>query len=505
MTGVIEVVLGCPRELEAKARYVFDTLLIAAGLRTDYRKEPSGNGPFVWYGDRAARPSATSAGISILHCSKAWDFLQRGAGPTDCTTVHGLPVPFGGSRATTESALDIEFDLVANAFYFLSSWQERALARSGARALFAESVFAREKIPQSIVDSYLALLLERLQTLPGLPGRGVSQRPIWAAGRRFAVVLSHDVDYLPTGLFDIVAQAGRTMARHLMRQKSVREAAAAFAGLVRALAIGRDPFGCVPHIILEEQRRGVRASFQVAVARRHPKDVNYSIDHPRIRDYLGIITRSGFELALHGSYRSTENDHWYGEEVATLTAALGAPIGSRQHYLAFDYDVLFSAQERAGIEYDMSLGYPDHPGSRVGFSYPFFPYNINEDRPYRVLQIPLVLMDVTLRSYMHLDARHAWDVMDQTLRGLQRQGGCASVVWHPIVFGNARDPGYGDLFWKMVDTINQRGGLATDGRTINRIWRRRASAYASFAFAERGPSSPASQQTMADERMEGCA
>jgi hypothetical protein len=505
MTDTVEVILRCREEFEARCRYVFDTLLVAAGIRAEYRAEPSGTLPYILYGENPAQFATVPGRLTVAHCTAAWSILGEGQDFRDWVCVRGLPVLCASQSEKSGPDYDIGFDLAANAFYFLSSWAERGEAGSSVRPMFSESVFGKLRIPQDIVDRYLSLLLEYLKAIPKAPSRAGTATSCWAAGRRFAVVLSHDVDYLPSGLVDVLSQGARTVLRHLVRQRSVRDAAFATAGLMRALATGRDPYGCIPHIISEEQRRGVRASFQIAVARRHPKDVNYSIDNRRTRDYLRVITRSGFELALHGSYRSTENDHWYGEEVATLTAALGAPIGSRQHYLAFDYDVLFRAQEHAGIEYDMSLGYPDRPGSRVGFSYPFFPYNISEDRPYRVLQIPLVLMDVTLRSYMDLDARRAWDVMDLTLRSLQRQGGCASVVWHPIVFGNARDPGYGDLFWKMVDTIKQRGGLATDGRTINRIWRRRASGYASFAFAERAPHVIASDGMTRDERMGGYA
>jgi hypothetical protein len=174
------------------------------------------------------------------------------------------------------------------------------------------------------------------------------------------------------------------------------------------------------------------------------------------------------------------------EEVSTLARHFRRPRGSRQHFLAFNYDLLFTAQEQAGIEYDMSMGFPDHVGSRTGFSYPYFPYCLEQERPYDVLQIGLVLMDVTLRGYMGLLAEEAWGVIDRQLEALSLIGGCASVVWHPIVFGGARDPGYGELFWKMVERIKQTRGLATDGATINDYWRARARQYSSFANFDRG-------------------
>jgi hypothetical protein len=279
----------------------------------------------------------------------------------------------------------------------------------------------------------------------------------------------------------VAKQGVKTLLRHLVRQRDPGDALRAAAGLSRALLRGRDPYGCVPEIVERERQLGVRSSFQVAVGRRHPNDVNYRIEDERVRDYLRVITDEGFDLCLHGSYRSTENRAWYIEEVALLSRRLGTPRGSRQHYLSFNYDALFSAQEQAGIEYDMSMGYPDRTGPRAGFSYPYFPFSLERDRPYDVVEISLFLMDVTLRSYMGLKGRRALEAVRDALDDLKSKGGCASVVWHPIVFGGARDPGYDRLFWELIDDVRRAGGLPTDGRTINDYWRERARVYSSFA------------------------
>jgi hypothetical protein len=271
--------------------------------------------------------------------------------------------------------------------------------------------------------------------------------------------------------------------RHLVRHRDPGDTLRAIAALVRTLARGGDPYGCVPAIIQHEQRRGVRSSFQIAVARRHPRDVNYSISDERTCRYLSVIRDAGFELCLHGSYRSTERAEWYVEEAVHLRERLGAAQGSRQHFLAFRYDTLFSAQEQAGITYDMSLGFPDQPGPRAGFSYPYFPYCVEHDRPYDVLQLSLFLMDVTLRGYLGLKAAAAWPRVVAMLDELRSKGGCVSIVWHPIVFAGARDPGYDQLFWRLVDYVCDTDGLATDGRTINDFYRERARTYSSFARA----------------------
>lgn len=486
MNQPLYLVLRCGDALVAKVRYVLDTLFMAAGVPVVYAADAPSTGPWVLYGPEREGWNAQDRRLAIYHCPEAWRMFERGSDIDSVASIDGLCGVFPQRGAGFSSPTDIPFDIIANAFYFLSSWPERVeTLRGQTRTLHAASVFGRLGVPQDIVDGYLDRIMAMLDALCerlGLPG---AERTRWPQGASYALVLSHDVDFVPSGFTDVAKQGFKTVLRHLVRQRDPADALRAATGLVRALVGGRDPYGCVPEIIEREREIGVHASFQVAVGHRHPDDVNYRIEDDRTRAYLRAIPDSGFDLCLHGSYWSTKNPDWYVEEVALLTERLGRPLGSRQHFLSFDYDTLFAAQERAGIQYDMSMGFPDRTGPRAGFSYPYFPYCLDEDRPYDVVEISLFVMDVTLRSYMGLKGVRAWEAIEAALRDLQDKRGCVSVVWHPIVFGGARDPGYDRLFWDMVDYVRGTGGLATDGRTINAFWRERARAYPSFAVQRR--------------------
>jgi hypothetical protein len=481
------VVLRCADGLLPKVRYVFDTLLMAAGVAVSYSDAAPATGPWIFYGARKPEGPPLERCLAVAHCPQAWTVFSRGvaAEPSGADPgVGGIPRVFAEVQANFVEPDDIAFDLVANAFYFLASWEERIRpGGSAARALYTDCAQHRLRVPQDIVDRYMDRLLQGIDSLAiGVGDGDVRSAHRWPGDSRFAVVLSHDVDFVPAGFVDNAKQGGKTFLRHLVRERKPIDAARTATGLLKAFLARRDPYGCVPQILARETSLGVRASYQVAVGHRHPNDVNYRIEDDATRDYLHAICDAGFDLCLHGSVRSTENPDWYVQEAALLGERLSRPLGSRQHYLSFDYDGLFSAQERAGIQYDMSMGFPDRTGPRAGFSYPYFPYCVEEDRPYDVVQISLFLMDVTLRSYLGLDVSRADGVIANTLSELQRKQGCASVVWHPIVFGGARDPGYDDLYWRLVDRVLQNGGLATDGKTINDFWRRRASGYPSFSF-----------------------
>jgi hypothetical protein len=478
--AAVPAVLRCDRSVARRARYVIDTLLLAAGVPACYAEEPPAEGPWILYAPVTDATTASQRCLHLWHDPAAWDRLD---GNTPIERAHAdeemPPRVFAGLNKGAAHGASVAFDLPANAFYFLSSWAER---RGGAarRQLYATSEFSRLGIAQDVVDRYMAYLVDRLAQLTQRLGGQPTRAPEWPGGYTFAVVLSHDVDFLPVQATDNLVQGAKSVLRHLLRQGDPGDAWRAARGLVRALTQGRDPYGCIPQVLAREREMNVRSSFQIAVGHRDARDVNYRLEDDRVRDYLRAIVDAGFEVNLHGSCLSTDNPQWYVEEAHLLAQRLARPLGSRQHFLSFDYDALFTAQETAGIRYDMSMGFPDRPGPRAGFSFPYFPYNLREDRPYRVLQISLFLMDVTLRGYLGLRADRAQPTINACLDALQAKRGCASIVWHPIVFGGARDPGYDDLYFRLVERVRDGGGLATDGRTIDAFWREQAHHYPSF-------------------------
>jgi hypothetical protein len=478
----VPIVLRCGEKLRKRVQYVFDSLMLAARIQVAYVSRPPSEGPWLLYAPSAEASVVDRRCVRIPHCPAAWEFPETGVLGGHLVISQGLRTFRKATHHDPMSESDVPFDLAAAAFYFLASCSERRpLGGSENRGLFENSVFRRYGIPQTIVDQYQGLLLSKLDLVLARSCWADRCPTIWPGGASHAVVLSHDVDFLSRGPVETISQGARTMLRHLVRQHAPKDAATALVRLLRAMCLGRDPYDDFAGIIAREKKMGVRASFLIAVGHRHKADVNYRLEQERVRRKLAPIAEAGFEVGLHGSVRSTERQEWYVEEVSTLAEYFSRPIGSRQHFLSFDYDSLFLAQEQSGIMFDMSMGYPDHPGPRCGFSHPYFPYSLEQDRPYRVLEIGLTLMDVTLRGYLRLQDEAAWRAIEDQLEHLRVTGGCASVVWHPIVFGGARDPGMDDLFWRLIQRVKDRGGEATDGRSINDYISAMLKSYPSFS------------------------
>jgi len=152
----LHVVLRCSSELLAKVRYVFDTLCMARGIPIVYISEPPHEGPWLLYGAVKEPYWPLGSCVTLAHCAEAWSFLGNEQEPSAVEIADGLAVVFPQRAAEFDPPLGISFDLVANAFYFLSSWTERyGPAKGRTRHLYANSIYARIGVPLDIVDQYL--------------------------------------------------------------------------------------------------------------------------------------------------------------------------------------------------------------------------------------------------------------------------------------------------------------------------------------------------------------
>ncbi len=225
MSTPLHIVLRCADAIEPKVRYVLDTLLMARGIPVAYSSQPPAGGPWLLYAPTKEAACTHERCLAIAHSPDAWRLFSRSLDVETATSVEALVAVFPERAAGFDPETDISFDIVANAFYFLSSWSERLEAgRAQTRGMYANSVFARLGVPQDIVDRYLDRIETKLRALCDRAGLAPWKPLAWPDGSEFALVLSHDVDFIPAGLGDTLVQGAKTMIRHLVRQRDPDDA-----------------------------------------------------------------------------------------------------------------------------------------------------------------------------------------------------------------------------------------------------------------------------------------
>jgi hypothetical protein len=456
----------------------------------------SATGPLVWYGAAAEMP-VTGPGTLHIHASPEAATFFAGQTPRHIedvtfTSWQGRRIPFlfdpGPGEGSIEG-LDAHFvqrsemvsmphDLIASAFYFLSCWEETVIPdrdRHG-RFSYGRSLAAQLGLSENVVDLYLDLFIALLN----LAGTGYwppVEIPTWAGGAPFVVCLTHDVDEVRKSRLSRLKFVWDHLARPELGHRCTPVHERTRFALITLLS-SHDPIWTLPTFMEMERRLGFTASYyfqaeagngSVSHLSFFRAESHYTLSEARVRHFIGDLLENGFEVGLHGTYQAGFDQDKLLREKAALAAVMNAePLGHRQHYLRMDYTTTLPIYERAGLQYDATLGYADHEGYRNQFSYPYHPYNHITDRPYQFLELPTVIMDVTLGGYRQLLAEQAWPVIETWLERICARRGCLTLLWHNIWDGIY--PGYFALYPQILTWINEHGGQGLAGRDVLRQW-----------------------------------
>jgi hypothetical protein len=174
-------------------------------------------------------------------------------------------------------------------------------------------------------------------------------------------------------------------------------------------------------------------------------DGDYSLDDPWVRALLREIHSRGHELGIHPSYDTYRNPDAIRSELERLRAACAAEgieqgaWGGRQHYLRWENPTTWRAYAEAGIAYDSSLHFPDHPGFRAGTCIDYPVFDLERGERLDVREQPLVAMEASFLQYLRLSHEEAYDRMAELKAHCRRVGGTFTFLWHNNRLQSARD------------------------------------------------------------------
>ena len=487
MPGDLKIVISSSPTTRKKARYVLNTFLVALGISHTFGDldEDSDAVPQIVYCQQVEHWQHLSKAVIIqespLIRGRMWDdqtlankitwnareFFGKETqvlGPVDSQVRGGISI------LSERSLVIINSDIIMSAFFFLSRAEEYWISdRDRAeRFPYRSSTFPSlnwSGIP--MVNQYLDIMSRSLAEAGILSGTEQESKRPWPGNKQFALCLSHDVDVLRRSVLGRIK--GLTTLT-ITKQSSKLDRSKA--GTVKALdyLLNSEPFWLFDDIVKIEEVYSAESTFFFASAPGSAEDPQYAASEPKLRALIHRLKDFGKEIGLHGSYHSFSDGAMLSSQKEQLELVSGPVRGSRQHCLRLDVGITFPLYEGLGFDYDSTLGFAEVEGYRSGFTFPYHPYNLVEDRPYNFTEIPLTVMDQTLFAYRKLSADGAWDAVKRQLEIAHDTTGCCTLLWHNHFFDECYAPGYRQVYIQALDWASTHGAWITSCGRVATWW-----------------------------------
>lgn len=385
-------------------------------------------------------PCCPSAWLALLgRAPRSLEALStRDVIPGDAQLPFDSPIPvlFWGegneegrkpfAEVSSNGSIVFHADIIATTFFMLSRWEEMVTsARDSLERFSATSSVAYQQgfLDRPIVDHYALILRAWLRLL----------LPEWQPlSPQFSVKLSHDIDNVRVSstLYGIIKRLGGD----LLKRHSLRQFWQTSLDLLwQIIAPERTSYFQGIYTLSELSNRYSLDSAFYFMAAFPPglPDNDYNLRSPLISKCIQKLNQQGFEIGLHPGYYTFNNPERLAIEKTHLDQVLGKTrYGGRQHCLRFQIPRTWRHLEQVGLTYDSTMTYADHEGFRCGTCHLFQPFDIEQDCQLKLWELPLIVMDVTLKKYRNLTPEQGQARILELARRCKQVEGIFTLLWH---------------------------------------------------------------------------
>jgi hypothetical protein len=385
---------------------------------------------------------------------------------------NNLPIIYEGNSdlrnfvVQYDNIVETNIDIIASSFFMLSRYEELMVNEKDQFGRFpaAASIAYKENfLTRPIVNDYIDMLWEWIDGFD----LGYERRTLWN-GKDFAACLTHDIDHTRRWTTRSICRELVNSGDMAFRKHSPLAAIRKVAKTTISVLSLKDPYWNFDEIMALEKYYGFSSSFYVFGDGKHRKLSNYSIYDGKISRLLSEIQDKGHEVGLHGSLDSYNDLEMLREEKENLERLVGDIFSVRQHFLKLSVPDTFTIHEKLHIKCDVTLGFAEHEGFRAGCCFPFRPYNIEEDRPLDVLEIPLTVMEGTFSEaqYKGMNEAEAWQSMESVLTEVKNHRGCVVLLWHNTHLSKFEHADSAVIYEQSLKWIADSNGLGTSAKYL---------------------------------------
>lgn len=367
--------------------------------------------------------------------------------------------------------ISTNIDMISDTFFMLTRYEEFINKRENYKERYGrfsvkDSICYRYGLIQRpIVNEYIELIWSLIQE-----ANFKGNRKKWWGNNEFAVCLTHDVDEIK--MYTDIFKVTKHMLALFIKYKDTKRALSFIKKYVEVLKdYKQDPFWTFEYLINTEIKYDFRSSFYFMSGGTSKYDGKYNINDKRLVKILDKLYKLGFEAGYHGSFYSYDNLVKMKEEIKSIEKNTQIQsYGCRQHFLRFKIPSTWEIQEKSGLLYDTTLGYAEIEGFRSGICFPYKPFDLIENRVLNIWEIPLIVMDVTLKDekYRHLNYKEGADVIINLINTVKKYNGVFTLLWHNTSFTDEWN-GWTQVYEDTIKYLYELNAFGVSGREVINI------------------------------------
>ena len=346
-------------------------------------------------------------------------------------------------------------DIVASAFFLITRYEEflRYNARYQGRVPFEETLEYKERFwDRPLTNEYAALLRSWIDTL--IPEKSSEAKLSLWEGRRAAICLTHDVDYYRKAKpLLMTAKLMSEFFRHKRFGRGLTHLSDFFMTILR---LKKDSYLAIDELLKMEA--GFKSTYYFLSAKTSRWYRSYRLDG-EVRDKIKRLKEEGCEIGLHVTPYAYNNFEAMKSEKESLEKVVKQrDYGVRHHELRWDPHNSWQIQDSAGFQYDSTLTFPEKGGFRCGICHPFQPFDLRNGKRLDIWEIPITLMDATLRDpkYLSMEPEEAYEEMLRYLLIIEKYHGVFVLLWHNTSFDEVDWKGWREIYDRFVAHISER-------------------------------------------------
>lgn len=265
----------------------------------------------------------------------------------------------------------------------------------------------------------------------------------WKDDAPYALCLSHDVDRIKKYWYHYLFYCKYGADKQIK-------------SLVQKMR-GTEPYFNIYKIAELEMKYNARSTFLFLNESHKELSTNfigrYKITDPKIVDAIKWLDSHGFDIGLHGSYYSYNNEDLLSKEKSILENIVGHKIFStRQHFLNHD-DSTLTIQRAIGLKYDSTIGNKNTTGEKL----PIFPYYDSSG----MMEMPVTVMD-TVKMRSEGDS----DLVYSACMNVADRGGLVMLNFHQRQLCNQEYPYITRTYIRILDKAVADGAWIASIREI---------------------------------------